>query len=76
MESTFHSLESLFLQLGLANDPASIDAFINQNKLSSDQSLEEASFWTPTQSAFIRECLSDDSDWAEVVDQLNVLLHE
>lgn len=76
MESTFHSLENLFLQLGLANEPAAIDDFISQHKLSSDQSLEQASFWTPAQSAFIHECLSEDSDWAEVVDQLNALLHE
>lgn len=76
MESTFHSLENLFLQLGLANDPSAIDAFISQNKLNSDQALEDAAFWTPAQSAFIRECLSEDSDWAEVVDQLNALLHE
>lgn len=76
MEATFHSLENLFLQLGLDNNPEAIDTFIKQHKLSPDQSLEEASFWTAAQSAFIRECLSDDSDWAEVVDQLNALLHE
>jgi len=76
MESTFHSLENLFLQLGLANKPADIDDFINRHKLSSDQSLEQASFWSASQSAFIQECLSEDSDWAEVVDQLNALLHE
>ena len=76
MESTFHSLENLFLQLGLDNDPASIETFISQHKLSAEQSLESAPFWTPSQSAFISECLSEDSDWAEVVDQLNALLHE
>lgn len=76
MESTFHSLENLFLQLGLANKPADIDDFINRHKLSSDQSLEQASFWNASQSAFIQECLREDSDWAEVVDQLNALLHE
>lgn len=76
MEATFHSLENLFLQLGLDNESAAIDAFINKNKLAHDQALEEASFWTPAQSAFIQECLSNDSDWAEVVDQLNALLHE
>jgi len=76
METTFHSLENLFRQLGLDNDPAAIDAFIRENKLEADEALEDAPFWTPAQSAFIQECLTDDSDWAEVVDQLNVLLHE
>jgi len=76
MEATFHSLENLFLQLGLDNDPASIDAFIRENKLEPGEALEDAPFWTPSQAAFIQECLGDDSDWAEVADQLNVLLHE
>jgi hypothetical protein len=76
MEATFHSLENLFLQLGLDNDPAAIDAFIKDNKLAQDEALQDAPFWTPCQAAFIEECLNDDSDWAEVVDQLNALLHE
>ena len=76
METTFHSLENLFLQLGLNNEPEAIESFISQNKLDTDQRLEEAAFWTSAQAAFIEECLSDDSDWAEVVDQLNALLHE
>jgi hypothetical protein len=28
-----------------------------------------------TQAAFIEECLVDDLDWAEVVDQLNMQMH-
>jgi hypothetical protein len=28
-----------------------------------------------TQAAFIEECLVDDLDWTEVVDQLNVQMH-
>lgn len=76
MEATFHSLENLFLQLGLDNEPDAIDAFIRENKLEQDEALVDAPFWTPSQAGFIEECLNDDSDWAEVVDQLNVLLHE
>ncbi|WP_438970451.1 DUF2789 domain-containing protein [Methylophaga sp.] len=76
MESNFHSLENLFLQLGLDNSSKAIDNFILQHKLSHDQSLEDADFWTPAQSAFIQDCLSEDSDWAAVVDQLNAMLHE
>jgi len=76
MESAFHSMENLFLQLGLDNSEQAIDNFIQNNKLNHDQKIQEAAFWTSAQSAFIQECLSDDSDWAEVVDQLNALLHE
>lgn len=76
MESSFHSLENLFLQLGLDNSTASIDAFVQNNKLAHDETLQDASCWTPAQSAFIEECLNEDSDWAEVVDQLNVMLHD
>lgn len=76
MEATFHSLENLFLQLGLDNSSHAIDEFVQKNKLNPDQKLQDANFWTPAQSAFIQECLSADSDWAEVVDQLNAMLHE
>ncbi|KGM07068.1 hypothetical protein LP43_1569 [Methylophaga thiooxydans] len=76
MESSFHSLENLFLQLGLDNSNASIDAFVQKNKLAQDEKLQDAAFWTSAQSAFIQECLSEDSDWAEVVDQLNLMLHD
>lgn len=76
MESSFHSLENLFLQLGLDNSNASIDSFVQKNKLAQDEKLQDAAFWTSAQSAFIQECLSEDSDWAEVVDQLNLMLHD
>ena len=76
MEASFHSLENLFMQLGLDNDEAAIQHFIQVNKLAASQKLEEAAFWSSSQADFIREALSEDSDWAEVVDQLNALLHE
>lgn len=76
MDSPFHSLENLFLQLGLNTSPDAIERFISEHKLPPDTPLSEAPFWTSTQAAFIRESLSEDSDWAEVVDQLNALLHD
>jgi len=36
--------------------------------------LAEAPFWSSGQAAFISEALSADSDWAEMVDQLNTCL--
>jgi len=76
MESSFHSLENLFLQLGLDNNNEAIDDFVQKNKLAQGQKLQDAQFWSPAQAAFIQECLTEDSDWAEVVDQLNVMLHD
>ncbi|AYC34124.1 DUF2789 domain-containing protein [Pseudomonas cavernae] len=69
-----HSLANLFEQLGLASDPASIDAFIDSHRLKPGQSIIHGEFWTPAQASFLRESLQDDSDWAEEVDELAVRL--
>lgn len=75
MEPPVHDLSSLFKQLGLADDPASIDAFIKtQGPLPEGRKLADATFWSPAQAAFLREEILEDADWAEVVDQLNVRL--
>jgi hypothetical protein len=72
METQRHDLANLFAQLGLANDPAAIAAFIAAHRpLPSGVRLAEAPFWSPTQSAFLAEQLQDDADWAEVIDELN-----
>lgn len=76
MESSLHTINNLFAQLGLASDDAAIDNFINTHKhLDSSLSLSEAPFWTPSQAAFLREEILKDADWAEVIDQLNASLH-
>jgi hypothetical protein len=68
-----HDLASLFAQLGLANDPAAIDAFIATHRpLAEDIALADAPFWTPAQAAFLAEELQADADWAEVIDELNM----
>ena len=36
--------------------------------------LADAPFWSASQASFLREQLNKDADWAEVVDQLNLLL--
>jgi hypothetical protein len=72
MENQRHDLASLFAQLGLPSDPAAIDAFIAAHRpLPPGVRLAEASFWSPTQAAFLAEQLQDDADWSEVVDELN-----
>ena len=76
MDMTQHTMENLFLQLGLDNSEEAIEQFIKQHDLHENVKLENAYFWSPAQAAFIKECLALDSDWAEVVDQLNVQLRQ
>ena len=37
--------------------------------------MEDAFFWTENQKKFLRNEILEDADWAEVVDELNLLLH-
>lgn len=74
MDPDFHNMQNLFHQLGLPDDEAAIERFIDEHQLKDGEQIETASFWSDAQSAFLQECLSEDSDWAEVVDQLNVQL--
>jgi Protein of unknown function (DUF2789) len=76
MSHTSHDLKSLFLQLGRPNDDAEIARFIETNSpLAGNVLLHEASFWTRSQADFLREAITDDSEWAEIVDVLNSKLH-
>lgn len=76
MERPILDMGSLFDQLGEPSDSASIARFIERHAPLADAvQLHEAAFWSPTQSAFLREALLDDAEWAEVVDALNGELH-
>ena len=76
MESTMHTLNNLFAQLGLPSDDAAVESFIKTHgHLATSLSLSEAPFWTPAQAAFLCEEIMNDADWAEVIDQLNAMLH-
>ena len=75
MNTEFHYLEALFSQLNLPNSKADIEAFIKSHSpLAGDILLEEAEFWNASQAEFIREAKQADSDWVEVVDQLDAAL--
>lgn len=77
MQSPTHTLPSLFKQLGLADDPVSIDKFIaTHSPLKPELHLADAFFWTSSQAQFLRDEILEDADWAEVVDQLDVLLRK
>ena len=76
LEQPVHDMKGLFEQLGLPDDPESIEEFISTHPLASDQPIDEAPFWNPAQAEFLREELCKDADWAEVIDELNALLHK
>ena len=71
MDTSNHTLGTLFQQLGLPNQPKSIDAFINNHSLSDEIPLEHAAFWNAAQAQLIKESIEQDADWAVVVDQLD-----
>lgn len=75
MESPIHRLPDLFRQLGLPDDPDSIERFLAAHRpLPAGTALADAAFWTPSQAQFLREEVSEDADWAELVDSLAGLL--
>ncbi|OYW92089.1 MAG: hypothetical protein B7Z23_06935 [Pseudomonadales bacterium 32-61-5] len=77
MELPHKDLGTLFEQLGLPADPASIDEFIASHRpLPNHMKVSEAPFWSEAQGSFLKEQLLDDAEWAPVVDELNVRLHE
>lgn len=76
IETTAHSMENLFAQLGLPCEITKIQRFImTHGRLSHDILLEEAPFWTPAQSTFLKEEILMDADWAAVIEQLNEAIH-
>ena len=72
MDDQWHGMTNLFAQLGLASEPAAIQAFIAAHRpLSARIPLHEAAFWTPAQAEFLREQIENDSDWAGIIDKLD-----
>jgi len=74
MDTSPHDLSSLFSQLGLANNPAEVDAFVATHRLQQRMRLCDAPFWNKAQAQFLRESLEQDSDWAVAADELARLL--
>jgi hypothetical protein len=76
MELIEKNMTNLFLQLGEASDDISIARFIElHGALPGGTKLPDATFWSPSQSCFLRESLMLDAAWAPVVDELNEKLH-
>lgn len=76
MERSPYNMSNLFAQLGEPSDQQSIDRFIRCHApLGNDVQLPDATFWTATQAAFLREATLDDAEWVMIVDALNSELH-
>jgi hypothetical protein len=75
MDLSNNTLEVLFAQLGLPNKPAEIEQFIAEHRpLAPEVELADADFWSESQAQFLREEITEDAEWAEAVDQLNLML--
>jgi hypothetical protein len=75
MNAPVHRFSELFAQLGMPNDADSIAQFLSTHAAKAqDVRLPDAPFWTESQAAFLRESLSQDSDWSGLVDQLSKAL--
>jgi hypothetical protein len=77
MELPNKDMTTLFEQLGLPSDPASIDEFIaNHAPMPNHVKLAEAPFWNDAQRAFLADEWIEDAEWVPIVDELNARLHE
>jgi hypothetical protein len=75
MDTSSHTIETLFRQLGLPDRPDEIQAFVAEHKAERrDTPLCELPFWSSSQAEFLRMAVAEDADWCEVVDQLDALL--
>ncbi len=74
MDTSNHTMQALFAQLGLPSDETSIENFIRINHLPPGILLENAVFWSAGQALFLHESIAEDADWAEVVDHLDAML--
>ena len=69
------NLTTLFEQLGLPSDEASINDFVEAHPLDPDTKLIDADSWSPQQAQLLKEWLRADGEEAPIVDELNVRLH-
>jgi hypothetical protein len=77
MDTTEHSLEKLFAQLGLPDDKESIERFVAQHSpLPGPVLLCDAPFWSESQANFLRSAWKSDAEWVPMVDTLDTMLRK
>lgn len=74
MDTSHHTLNDLFAQLGLGSDDEAIEDFLSRHHLSGQEELSKADFWSEGQRKFLRDAIAEDANWCEVVDELDALL--
>ncbi len=75
MDTSEHTLATLFDQLGLDSTDKAIEDFVNEHRpLAKQTELHLASFWSVSQSAFLKQEIENDADWAEIIDHLDTML--
>ncbi len=75
MVTSFHTLHALFAELGLPSSDQDIDAFVRRHcNLDGDVRLDKAVFWSSEQADFLKKAILEESDWGDVVDQLDTRL--
>ncbi|EMP54130.1 hypothetical protein MSNKSG1_17131 [Marinobacter santoriniensis NKSG1] len=75
MDTSKHSLSTLFEQLGMPSDSDSIETFVARHSpLPREIAIQDAPFWSESQSHFLEEGLEEDSDWAEIIDELDAMM--
>lgn len=75
MDASTHKMRNLFEQLGLPAGDADIARFVAAHRpLADGLALADAPFWSASQAQFLRDEIDDDADWAELVDQLSLML--
>jgi len=77
MENEQHEFGELFQQLGLPADGPAIEHFITTHRpLPASLKMADAPFWNESQRALLRQSISEDANWAVLVDQLSVRLRD
>ena len=76
MDRSQHNMNMLFAQLGLDSTRSGIYHFIKSHSIQDDLTIDEAPFWNSAQSNFLQDSILEDSDWCEVIDQLDTMLRK
>ncbi|GHE79042.1 DUF2789 family protein [Thalassotalea profundi] len=75
MDRSKHTMACLFAQLGISSQPEDIEKFVNLHRgIPSSTPLYKADIWNKSQANFLQEAITEDSDWSDVVDSLDIRL--
>lgn len=77
MQSSAHTLNELFDQLGLPSGDQDIDRFIERHKpVGATRALSDMDFFTEAQKQFLRDATKNDADWMDATGKLGDLLRQ